>query len=134
VKPAVLLAVLLAIVDLVSPGGVGRGENWPGFRGPTGLGYTQERNLPLRWGGPEGENVLWKAPLRGQGHASPIVWDDRVFVSTVLWPPVVQDRTKSPGSRCVGRDGQESSRGLHGYHGSDAGRRRPLRVLSGTSV
>ena len=93
-RPAVLPAALLAIASLAGPAAVGRGENWPAFRGLTGLGYTEDRNLPLRWGGPDNENVLWKAPLRGQGHASPIVWDDRVFVSTALWPPAVQDRTK----------------------------------------
>ena len=62
------------------------GENWPQFRGPTGLGYTEEKNLPLRWGGPADENVVWKSPLYGAGHASPIVWGERVFVCTVQWP------------------------------------------------
>ncbi len=62
------------------------GENWPQFRGPTGLGYCEEKNLPLRWGGPANENLLWKSPLSGAGHASPIVWGDAVFVCTVKWP------------------------------------------------
>src|SRR5207249_3036242 len=69
-------------------------ENWPGFRGPTGLGYTQDRSLPLTWGGAEHTNVLWQAPLKGQGHASPIVWQDRVFVCTASWPAAVQQREK----------------------------------------
>jgi len=69
-------------------------ENWPGFRGPTGLGYTQETNLPLEWGGPENKNVLWSAPLVGDGHASPVVWGDRVFVCTALWPADTRDRAK----------------------------------------
>jgi len=60
--------------------------NWPQFRGPTGLGYTEEKNLPLQWGGPANENVLWKGPLNGTGHASPIVWGDAVFVCTAKWP------------------------------------------------
>jgi outer membrane protein assembly factor BamB len=66
--------------------------NWPGFRGPTGLGYTTEENLPLAWGGPTRENVRWVTPLTGQGHASPIVWDQAVIVCTVQWPAEVQDR------------------------------------------
>jgi outer membrane protein assembly factor BamB len=70
------------------------GENWPGFRGPTGLGYTAETTLPLAWGGPDSKNVLWKAPLKGQGHASPIVWDNSVFVCTAHWPATVEDRKK----------------------------------------
>lgn len=60
-------------------------DNWPQFRGPSGLGYTTEKNLPIKWGGESNENVLWKAPLVGEGHASPIVWGDRVFACTVRW-------------------------------------------------
>ncbi len=61
-------------------------ENWPQFRGPTGLGYSDEKDLPVRWGGAAHENVLWTSPLVGSGHASPIVWGDAVFVCTVKWP------------------------------------------------
>ena len=39
-------------------------------------------------------NVLWKSPLHGQGHASPIVWNDRVFVCTAFWPATVREREK----------------------------------------
>jgi outer membrane protein assembly factor BamB len=78
---------------LLLPGALA-GANWPGFRGPTGLGYTTETNLPLTWGGPAGENVRWTAPLPGQGHASPIVWDQAVIVCTVNWPAEVEDRKK----------------------------------------
>jgi hypothetical protein len=43
---------------------------------------------------PSNKNVLWKSPLSGQGHASPIVWGDRVFVPTALWPENVTEREK----------------------------------------
>ena len=71
-----------------------RGENWPRFRGPTGQGYADESNLPITWGGPDKENVLWEAPLKGQGHASPILWGELVFVCGVHWPENVEDRKK----------------------------------------
>jgi len=71
-----------------------RGEEWPAFRGPTGLGYAQQKNLPIQWGGPKQDNVLWKSPLIGEGHASPIVWGDRVFVCTARWDTSVKDRAK----------------------------------------
>jgi outer membrane protein assembly factor BamB len=58
-------------------------DNWPGWRGPTGMGYTHEKDLPLTWDGKTKENLLWKAPLVGGiGWSSPIVWGDRVFVTT----------------------------------------------------
>ena len=69
-------------------------EDWPQFRGPTGLGYSSEKSLPTEWGGRDRKNVLWSAPLVGEGHASPIVWKDRVFACTVRWPDSVKDRTK----------------------------------------
>jgi outer membrane protein assembly factor BamB len=69
--------------------------DWPGWRGPTGLGYTEEKDLPLTWDGKKGENIVWKVPLHGgaknnpdftsPGWSSPIVWGERVFVTTAIW-------------------------------------------------
>jgi outer membrane protein assembly factor BamB len=73
-----------------------RADDWPQFRGPTGLGYTTEKNLPLKWGGEKNENVLWKSPLVGEGHASPIVSGDRLFITTVRWPAGKQDPKVMP--------------------------------------
>src|SRR5579872_1974446 len=71
--------------------GLARADEWPQFRGPTGFGSTPEKNLPLTWGGEKGENIAWKSPLVGEGHASPIVWGGHVFLSTVRWPGGKQD-------------------------------------------
>ena len=57
-------------------------ENWPGWRGPSGDGISSEKDLPTRWS--HTENVAWKTPLAGEGHSSPIVWEDRVFLTTSL--------------------------------------------------
>ena len=89
---AVFFAIVLMGI-LLAPDGFAQ-ANWPGFRGPTGLGYTTEENLPIVWGGPVNQNVQWTAPLPGQGHASPIVWDQAVIVCTVNWPANVEDRKK----------------------------------------
>ena len=69
-----------------------RGEDWPAFRGLTGLGYSKERNLPISWGGDNAEKVLWQSPLIGEGHASPIVWGDRLFVCTAHWDASTEKR------------------------------------------
>lgn len=87
-----LLVCSIAIANSLA--GSARGENWPQFRGPTGLGYSSEKDLPLQWGGENNANVLWKGALVGEGHASPIVWNDRVFVCTARWPESVTDRAK----------------------------------------
>jgi len=69
--------------------------DWPQFRGPTGQGLTEEKALPLEWGGKEKQNVRWQVPLKGQGHASPIVAGDALFVCTVEWPSNSGPREKS---------------------------------------
>ena len=66
-RPVGVPAVLLLVVPVVSAGLAA--AQWPQFRGPTGQGTTSEADLPVSWGGAAGENVLWSAPLRGEGHA-----------------------------------------------------------------
>lgn len=55
-------------------------ENWPSWRGPRGDGTSAEGNVPLGWSATE--NIAWKTVVPGRGHASPIVWDDRIFVAS----------------------------------------------------
>ena len=69
------------------------GDNWSGWRGPSGDGQCDEKNLPLTWGGKSQENIRWKTPLfpsdqvrRDQNQSSPIVWGQRVFVTVSYWP------------------------------------------------
>jgi outer membrane protein assembly factor BamB len=57
-------------------------ENWPRFRGPTGQGISSEKNLAISWSAES--NIVWKASIPGEGWSSPIVWDDRVFVTTAI--------------------------------------------------
>ena len=53
-------------------------ENWPGWRGPRGDGSSLDKNLPQHWS--PSENVAWKSAVPGVGHASPIIWEDRIFL------------------------------------------------------
>ncbi len=55
-------------------------ENWPQFRGPTHQGRSAATGLPLHWSATS--NVVWKTPIPGEAWSSPIVWNDRVFVTT----------------------------------------------------
>jgi outer membrane protein assembly factor BamB len=56
-----------------------RAENWPGWRGPRGDGTCIEQDVPANW---DPAGALWKTELPGKGHASPIVWGDRVLTAT----------------------------------------------------
>jgi outer membrane protein assembly factor BamB len=66
-------------------------EDWPGWRGPTGLGVSAEKNLPVEWD--RTKNVRWKAALPAPGNSTPVIWGDRVFVTQAddltRWPPKV---------------------------------------------
>ncbi len=57
-------------------------ENWPGWRGPRGDGTSLEKVIPTHWSSTE--NVSWKTPIVGEGHSSPIIWNDRIFLTTAL--------------------------------------------------
>jgi outer membrane protein assembly factor BamB len=59
---------------------VGYGANWAQWRGPHFNGSTTEQNLPESWS--KTENVAWIADLPGPAGAVPVIWEDRVFVST----------------------------------------------------
>lgn len=56
-------------------------ENWPRFRGPNGQGISSEKNLPLEWS--TTQNVAWTTAIPGEGWSSPIVWNGRVFVTSI---------------------------------------------------
>ena len=61
-----------------------RSGNWPSFRGPQAAGVADEQHLPDRWNVETGENIQWRTSIPGLGHSSPIVWGDRLFVTSAI--------------------------------------------------
>jgi outer membrane protein assembly factor BamB len=57
-------------------------ENWPGWRGPGSLGISTAKGIAIQWD--LSKNVKWKAEVPGLGHSSPIVWGNRIFVTTAV--------------------------------------------------
>ena len=55
-------------------------DNWPQWRGPGGNGISAEKNLPVEWSAEK--NVVWKTAIPGRGRSSPVIWGDRVFLTT----------------------------------------------------
>jgi outer membrane protein assembly factor BamB len=58
--------------------------SWPSFRGRESAGTADSQKLPDRWNGTTNENILWRVPIPGLGHSSPIVWGSRVFVTSAV--------------------------------------------------
>ena len=77
------------------------GENWPQWRGPAGQGVSSEKNIPAEWA-PD-KNIVWKTALPGSGHSSPVIWGDRIFLTTAIEGEAV------PGAKAVEHkvDGKE---------------------------
>ncbi|HZU34848.1 MAG TPA: PQQ-binding-like beta-propeller repeat protein [Gemmataceae bacterium] len=71
------LTLTLALASLLASV---RGDNWPQFRGPGGSGVSSEKQQPAEWSADK--NVLWKAKLAGYGWSSPVVWGDKVFLTS----------------------------------------------------
>lgn len=90
--------------------------NWPQFRGPTGDGIATTTSLPMNWDGASGTGVAWIAPVPLPGFGSPIVWQERVFLTggnesaravfcfsardgKMLWQGLVASMPAPPGQR-----------------------------------
>jgi outer membrane protein assembly factor BamB len=58
--------------------------NWPSFRGPHASGVADGQFPPLTWDATKGRNVRWKVPIPGLGHSCPIVWGDRVYITSAV--------------------------------------------------
>lgn len=75
----------------------GPGE-WPQFRGPRGSGVADESTLPQQWSA--SENIAWTRDIPGRGWSSPIVWGERVFVTSAISP----GSFKAPSTGIYGND------------------------------
>lgn len=72
---------LLAILVLPAAASA---QNWPQFRGEFARGTATGQDLPTSWNVETGENIRWVAEIPGMGHASPIVWQDHVYLTTAV--------------------------------------------------
>src|SRR5258705_8457510 len=72
----------VAILGILALWSRSEAQNWPQWRGPSSQGVSLESGLPTRWSATE--NIAWKAGLAGAGTSSPIVWGDRIFVTSQI--------------------------------------------------
>ncbi len=56
-------------------------SNWPHWRGPLSTGHSSEKGLPIKW---DANSITWKKELKGRGQSSPIIWGERMFLTTAL--------------------------------------------------
>ena len=71
-RAIVLLVTFLSTTAVLS-------ANWPAWRGPSGDGVSPEKNLPVKWS--TTENIAWKVPLPQWSGATPVIWNERIFLN-----------------------------------------------------
>lgn len=76
------LALIAAVSLGIATTGSSSAGNWPQWRGPDGSGISTEKNLPAEWS--TTKNIKWKTPIDGRGHSSPIVWENKIFLTTAI--------------------------------------------------
>jgi outer membrane protein assembly factor BamB len=83
------LSLLLAILILLAAPAHAGANDWPAFRGARAAGVAADATPPVSWDVASGRNVAWTTPIPGLGHSSPVVWGDRVFLTTAV--PLARD-------------------------------------------
>jgi len=90
---ALVFSSFVGALVLTSSAGAVTESAWPQWRGPSGQGVSNEKNLPAEWTATK--NIKWKTAIPGRGHSSPIVWGNRIFLTTAIEGDLV------PGAKAV---------------------------------
>ena len=77
-----IFSILLAVCFLMPQAFAG--QSWPSFRGPLASGVAEGHPVPVKWDAERSENIRWKTYIPGLGHSSPVVWGNRIFVTTAV--------------------------------------------------
>ncbi|MFN0196611.1 MAG: PQQ-binding-like beta-propeller repeat protein [Planctomycetaceae bacterium] len=81
VSPLIAVVLVQLSMGLNRMSSSAHAENWPNWRGPTNNGISTEKNIPTEW--TKEKNVAWRLPLPGPAGATPVAWNDRIFLTTV---------------------------------------------------
>jgi len=79
-----VFGVALLVAVIASTVTIAHAQNWPSFRGANASGVADGKPTPTTWDATKGTNIRWKTPIPGLAHASPVVWGDKVFVTTAV--------------------------------------------------
>ena len=109
--------LLITILSVTGAAASGAAQHWPSFRGPDATGVAPASASPPReFDVPSSRNVAWRTEIPGLAHSSPIVWGDRVFVTTAVpssGRPAVRTGNAGDRQQCERRQGVKAH-----FHGS----------------
>ena len=91
-------ALTVTVVLLLLVAAPAAGQHWPQWRGPDGLGISADTGITTRWS-PD-ENIAWRVPLDGLGTSTPVIWGDRIFLTSQLGTGPIDERgAQFPGTQ-----------------------------------
>jgi outer membrane protein assembly factor BamB len=121
--------LVLAVASLTFLPAASFGDNWPHWRGPDNDGISKETNLPTTWDAKT--NIVWTLPMPGPGCSTPVVWGDRIFLTSeegkdvvglcvstagkILWktPKLGSTQRKGPAGEGIGATASPNTDGKH---------------------
>ncbi len=89
--------------------------HWPSFRGHRATGVAESHETPVEWDVPTGKNVLWKTPIPGLAHSSPVIWGNRLFVTTADRQAGAAELSSLFGSPGYGAGDSVEDEGVHSF-------------------
>src|SRR5436305_3540939 len=78
-------SILLGLLVLSMPTSATAAKDWPQFRGPTGQGVSTATHVPVEWR--PTKNVAWKVPIPGKGWSSPVLANEKIYLTTAVGDP-----------------------------------------------
>ncbi len=102
-RQIVCFALMLAVFMIT--GFMQAQENWPHWRGPHHNGISDSTSLPMKWSSTE--NIVWKTPLPSWSAATPIIWGDRIFITS---PSKTEPKTRQPAQKSPEQKKQQRRR------------------------
>lgn len=78
------LSLPFGLFLIVASSAIASAQNWPQFRGPGASGVVEGRTSAVNWDAAKSVNTRWKTPIPGLAHSSPVVWENKIFVTTAV--------------------------------------------------
>lgn len=107
--PALLAALALASVASADD------RNWPSFRGHRANGLAPDATIPTTWNVEDGTNIRWTTPIPGLAHSSPVVWGNKVFLTTAVREGAESELSSLFGSPGYGKGDSVEDEGSHAF-------------------
>ena len=74
-----MISRALVVTFLIAVCSISTAQDWTRFRGPNGSGISQAKTVPVKW---TADDYNWRVELPGEGHSSPVIWGDRLFITS----------------------------------------------------